>query len=435
MSHTLAFLCPVCKTEDTIDASHCRECGSTIKISPSGIHSSSGDWSLPDYLDWMRETLLPEQADQILQKRCQDLSLQTENTPLRISLMAELRQGKVSAVYTGFGNLFRRRLWFPKSLQKGVLIIYADHFTFMTPRQTLEFKLADLTCVTTNSHYFEFKIRKTPFYQIHFHYESPLKYEILFQKLLGRYHQHQKKQIYEFQPKVRLSLPSWPAESQVGTLQKSVNPSFLQAVLRWILLFKLRLLLRLFIRVKVVHPELIPKSFPFIMLLNHQSIFDPFIILAFLDHRIGFLTKSTSFSNGVTRWLLRLGKAIPTTRYETDPTVIRHIRKYLECGLPVGIFPEGERSWDGGLLPMKWGVVRLLVHTRIPVLPVVIENSFGFMPRWDHKPHRQEIQIQVGAPFCLTQHYSDIQQTKSWLESNFLNIFRRNKKDQSPRVI
>jgi len=427
MSHSLAFLCPVCKAEDSIDASKCGECGSAINISNSEIRSRVGSWSLPAYMNWMKNSFQPEQAVHILKTRLQNLPPSVATLPLRISLIAVLRQGLIRTQYTGFANLFKRSLSFPTTLHKGVLVIYEDHFTFISPRQLFEFKMKDLTCVTTNGYYFEFKIRKEPFYQINFLYESPLKYEILFQKLLHRYYRLQNMQIFEFQPKLKLRKPSLPSESLDIIPDKSITPDYFQKLLRWILLFKLKILLRFFIKVNVVNSELLPHSFPFIMLLNHQSIFDPFIILSFLDNRIGFLTKSTSFSHGLTRWFLRLGKAIPTTRFETDPTVIRHIQKYLECGIPVGIFPEGERCWDGEMLAMKWSVVRLLYKTRVPVVPVVIENTFAFMPRWDHKPYRQKITIEVGAPFCLSHQNSDIEKIKEWLESRFQNILNRNK--------
>ncbi len=423
------FLCPVCQAEDSIDTSKCTECGNSIKISSSVIQSVAGSWTLRAYMKWVQNSLLPEQAEQILKSRLQNLPLNVAVLPIRISLMAVLRQGLTSSQYIGFAHLFRRHLYLPKNRQKGILLIYEDYFSFISQEQVIEFKMEDLTCVTTNGHYFEFKIRKEPFFQINFLHESPLKYEILFQKLLRRFYHLQKKQIFEFQPRLRFQKPSLPAASPEIIPEKTMTPGVFQELLRWILLFKLRILLRFFIRVKVVHADLIPKSYPFIMLLNHQSIFDPFIILAFLDKRIGFLTKSTSFSNGLIRWFLRLGKAIPTTRFETDPAVIRHIQKYLECGIPVGIFPEGERCWEGEMLAIKWSVVRLLYQTRVPIVPVIMGNTFAFMPRWDHKPHRQKISLEVGAPFCLSHQNSDILEIKEWLEAHFQNILNLNKEN------
>ncbi|MEJ2637026.1 MAG: lysophospholipid acyltransferase family protein [Calditrichia bacterium] len=172
-------------------------------------------------------------------------------------------------------------------------------------------------------------------------------------------------------------------------------------------------------RVKVERNGDLPANFPFVALLNHQSVFDPFIVLAFLDQRIAFLTKSTSFAHLIVRLALWLGRGIPTTRYQTDPRVIRHMRTFLERGIPLGIFPEGERTWNGELGEFKYSVVRLLVKFRIPVVPIIIFNSFSLMPRWAGFPRRQQIELTVAAPFCLVPKIFPCSELKLFLESRF----------------
>jgi 1-acyl-sn-glycerol-3-phosphate acyltransferase len=422
MNHLFAFICPVCASEDSIIASKCSQCGSRIKISAAGIQTPKGEWTLDDYLSWMKKTIKVRQGDSVLQDRTHAIQLSLENPVWRISQEAILRQGQEKFSFQSFAGLFRRSLLLPIALQKGFLVICEEYFCFCSHKGNFVFSINDLTCVTTNGHYFEFKVRGHSFFQIHFLHESPLKYEIIFQNWLIDYFRSKNKIIVEFQPKFRFTLPPVPQESLNITPQNKLAPNIIQKVLRGIVMLKLQITLRLWIRINVMDRQFLPKSYPYIMLLNHQSSFDPFIILTFLDQDVGFLTKSTSFSNILTRMFLKLGKAIPTTRFETDPSVIRHIQKYLESGIPVGIFPEGERCWDGQMHSFKYSVIRLLLKMRIPVVPVIIHGGFAFMPRWDHIPHRRKVTVQVRAPFSLITGRNNIDDIKQWLEQQFLEI-------------
>ena len=425
MSHTFAFICPVCIAEDSIVASKCRQCGGEIKISTAGIQSQTGTWSLDYYLSWMKKTIKIKQKQRILKLRSQDLFLTSKDPVWRVSQKAILRQGLVKSKFRSFAGLIKRNIFLPKTRQEGVLVICAEFFYFCSSQKNFVFSLHELTCITTNGHYFEFKIKGKPYYQIHFLHESPLKYEVLFQKWVSDFYLARGKKIFEFQPNFRFSLPAVPREPQNIVPVKKLIPNLLQSLLRWGLLLKLKIVLKVWIKVTVIDSELLPKSDPYVMILNHQSIFDPFVVLAFLDSKIGFLAKSTSFSNSLSRFFLYLGRAIPTTRFETDPSVIRHIQKYLESGIPVGIFPEGERCWDGQMQAFKYSVIRLLLKTRIPVVPVIIQGGFAFMPRWGQFPNRQKLMLHVRAPFSLVPNGNGIRDIRQWLEQHFLSVLNQ----------
>ncbi len=51
----------------------------------------------------------------------------------------------------------------------------------------------------------------------------------------------------------------------------------------------------------------------------------------------------------MTRWFFRCFKAMPKRRWSRDIASIREMRRRLDAGSAVGgIFPEGQRNWDGG---------------------------------------------------------------------------------------
>ncbi len=45
------------------------------------------------------------------------------------------------------------------------------------------------------------------------------------------------------------------------------------------------------------------------------------------------------------------------------------------------VYPEGERSWDGKLAPLKPGVTLLVRRARCPIVPVGIAGAFDAWPR------------------------------------------------------
>jgi len=414
-SHPFIFLCPVCQSEDSVEKNRCYSCGAEFRFTPEQVWVNDTEWEYHRLLQWMRENIP-------LTRRHPQNSIsfpQISDPVLRVSRDAVLRQGIRKIHFTGYHALFRRDIEKPVPLTRGKLVITADAFYFSSSNQTHRFAISDLTCVTTNSHYFEFKIKGQPFYQIHFLRESPLKYEILFQKLIRNFYKAKGKRVLEFQPHVRCEPPECRSVNFPLKPKPPVHPGIKERILVGLLRMKLWIGLRLWIRPVVEGREQMPGEFPYLALANHQSIFDPFIIAAFLNHRIAFLTKSTSFSGWVERMVLKIGRGIPTTRYQTDPAVIRHIRQFLERGMPVGIFPEGERCWDGALQPFKFSVIRLLVGLRIPILPIVLQNSFAFMPRWAALPHRQKVTITVRAPFCLVPGLFSCQELKEFVEVQF----------------
>jgi 1-acyl-sn-glycerol-3-phosphate acyltransferase len=74
--------------------------------------------------------------------------------------------------------------------------------------------------------------------------------------------------------------------------------------------------------------------------------------------------------------------AIPEKRYAPDRSIL-FMKKALDLGYPVGVFPSGERSWTGIIQSFKPGTIQMFRRFRhIPVLPVRIEGYYFLWPRW-----------------------------------------------------
>ena len=158
-------------------------------------------------------------------------------------------------------------------------------------------------------------------------------------------------------------------------------------------------------RLKVTGTSHIPRQGPFLLIANHQSILDPVIVQGAIRRPVHSLTKSTQFSSGpVFRWLMPRVDAIPTRRYRVDPQVVRAALRLLARGEAVGIYVEGERSWDGTLQPFRRGAVRLILKAGVPVIPCGVAGSYDVWPRWSRKPRRTRVSLRFGEPLHFGVH-------------------------------
>ncbi len=417
MSHPFLFICPICGTEESIEHHRCRMCGTEFHWEQGKFRLPAESLSAHQMLQRMSETIPLQQTSRHIPESFRK-RLPHGLEPWRISQPAVLRQARNNITFRGFQGLFSRNIEVPLPVDRGHLVFYPEEVVFVGEKRVHRFPLTDFTCVTTNSHYFEFKLKKRPFYQIEFRRESALKYEILFRKWLDRFYREQGKRILEYQPMLRVVAPECPATRAVlyptgtpvpGKVEKWVVKTIL-ALIRWFG--------RRWLGMRTQGNQQLPEEYPFILLANHQSIVDPFLILALLDSRIAFLTKSTSFISPLARYFLRIGRGIPTTRYQTDPLVYPYVRQALERNIPVGIFPEGERCWDGARQPIKMNVVRLLCYFAVPIVVVSLCNVYSAWPRWQTLPTRGNGRMVVGYPFCLNQRANfSLQDFRQFLET------------------
>lgn len=148
--------------------------------------------------------------------------------------------------------------------------------------------------------------------------------------------------------------------------------------------------------------EHVPDEGPFLLIANHQSYLDPILLQAVVRRPIHTMAKSTEFSNPITAPILKKLKSFPVRRFEIDPQAIRITLRHLAAGRGVGIYIEGERSWDGRLQPPRLGTVRLGLKAGVPVVPCGISGAYESWPRWS-KLRRGRVRIRLGRPLRFPQ--------------------------------
>ena len=180
----------------------------------------------------------------------------------------------------------------------------------------------------------------------------------------------------------------------------------LYRVLRWTMSFYFRARMK----IRFEGEENIPEKGPFFLVLRHQSNLDALLLHTFCPRLVSTLAKSSIFRTRFMAWLAPRVGALPTRRYQIDPQAVRVALRLLKRGEGVGIFPEGERSWDGRLQPLRGGSIRLLLKAGVPMIPCGIVGTYGVWPRWGHMNWlkvglgREPVTIRYGEPIHFGRH-------------------------------
>ena len=142
------------------------------------------------------------------------------------------------------------------------------------------------------------------------------------------------------------------------------------------------LYIKLFHRFRVTGLEKIPKTGAFIFAPNHASYLDPMAVTCGNQRVIHYLAGARLFKNRFFAALIRSLGAYPVNLgRDADRAAYEAALRLLRAGEAVCLYPEGTRSADGRLLPLKGGVGRLAVATGAPIFPAVIRGNHHAWPR------------------------------------------------------
>ncbi len=134
-------------------------------------------------------------------------------------------------------------------------------------------------------------------------------------------------------------------------------------------------------RLRYVNRDLIPRTGPVVLVANHISFIDWFILTAACRRPVHFVMYYKIFQIPILRQLFQLAKAIPIAGAKENESLkiaaFQNIDRTLSEGDVVGIFPEGAVSHDGQLAPFRTGVEQILATRAVPVVAVGIQGLWG----------------------------------------------------------
>ena len=170
---------------------------------------------------------------------------------------------------------------------------------------------------------------------------------------------------------------------------------------------------RLLWRPRIEGEEHIPASGPAILVANHISSGDTFLLPAMMKRRLTFPAKAELFrgkgpATKFVAWFLASVGQVPMDRAggRASATSMDSVVRVLRNGELLGIFPEGTRSPDGRLYKGKTGVARLVLQADVPVVPVAFVNTDWVRTKPFGIPAMRHPRIKVGPPLDFSAYAS-----------------------------
>jgi 1-acyl-sn-glycerol-3-phosphate acyltransferase len=139
----------------------------------------------------------------------------------------------------------------------------------------------------------------------------------------------------------------------------------------------------------------VPRAGAALLVSNHASFLDVFALGLPLRRPLNFVARSTLFVPGL-GWFIRSLGAFPIQREGMGAAGMKETLRRLRNGGIVTLFPEGTRTRDGQLAPLKHGIAVLVARAGVPVVPAAVAGTFESLPRWRLLPVPHPIRIHYG---------------------------------------
>lgn len=170
----------------------------------------------------------------------------------------------------------------------------------------------------------------------------------------------------------------------------------------WFCYHLIKLIGRVFFRLRVVHRERMINHGPVILASNHESYLDPPLVGSVADRAIFFLARKTLLAGPFFGWLLPKLNVIPVDQEGNDRIALKALIRILKAGEGTLVFPEGERTLDGRLRPALPGLGFVIAKTLAPVVPMRIFGAREALPRGSGRVRFCPITVVVGEPIYFT---------------------------------
>jgi 1-acyl-sn-glycerol-3-phosphate acyltransferase len=156
--------------------------------------------------------------------------------------------------------------------------------------------------------------------------------------------------------------------------------------------------------------ENIPATGPVILASNHLSFSDSIFLPLQSRRPVVFLAKSEYFTGkgikgALTRWFFKSTGQLPIDRSggKASEASLNTGLKVLSQGQVLGIYPEGTRSPDGRLYRGRTGIARMVLESKVPVIPVAMIDTEKVQPIGKRLPRIRRIGIVVGTPLDFSR--------------------------------
>jgi 1-acyl-sn-glycerol-3-phosphate acyltransferase len=155
-------------------------------------------------------------------------------------------------------------------------------------------------------------------------------------------------------------------------------------------------------RMELYGTDRIPKTGAVILVANHESMLDPWILGLATPRPIRYMAKAELFGYPVLRSIMRAWGTFPVERGTGDRAAVGRAAELLAEGQVLGMFPQGT-SLPHRNRPWMRGAARLALATGTTIVPVCIVGSEQALRPRKFKIGLPRIKVIVCEPVAVAQ--------------------------------
>lgn len=167
---------------------------------------------------------------------------------------------------------------------------------------------------------------------------------------------------------------------------------------RIFLRFGIRTLFNILGHVKIVGQENIPLGKPYVIAMNHISIFDPPLVVCFWPEQPEVIGAAHVFEKKGEGTILSLYGVIPVHRGDYDRVLLEKILAILKMGRTLVIAPEGGRSHQPAMQRAMPGIGYIIEHAQVPVVPVGLMGTTDDFWQRSKRGEKPQLEMHIGKP-------------------------------------
>lgn len=180
----------------------------------------------------------------------------------------------------------------------------------------------------------------------------------------------------------------------------------LKHIVIWKIL-RLPVALFLWIRFNYTYKPAVKIDGPFLMIANHITDLDPLMVGCGLRRYMHFVASEHLFRKGLlSKLLIWISAPIARIKGSTDTMSAMNIMRTLRHKSNVGLFAEGDRSWNGVTSRLHPTTARLIKASKSTLVTYRITGGYLTSPRWRNKVRRGKMSgcvVNVYAPDKLAE--------------------------------
>jgi 1-acyl-sn-glycerol-3-phosphate acyltransferase len=142
---------------------------------------------------------------------------------------------------------------------------------------------------------------------------------------------------------------------------------------------------------------------PYLILPNHGCVWDPFFVNIYVPGIIHYVVSDANFRSKLVEFGLGLVGSIPKTKVMSDIDAVKNIVRIKDRGGIIGIFPEGQNTWDGHTLPIYYSTAKLAKVLRVPVVAVSIKGGYLSKARWAKRRRKGRVTVRFDLAYTAEQ--------------------------------